>query len=485
MQKFALYRKYRPENFDDIMGQEHIVGVLKNAVKENLTSHAYLFSGPRGTGKTSIARILAKAVNCQDKTDHNPCGKCATCLAIAEGRLMDLMEIDAASNRGIDEMRDLREKVKFAPTEGQFKVFIIDEVHMLTKEAFNALLKTLEEPPTHAIFILATTEINKVPATIISRCQRHDFKRIKLADLVTKLSKISKKEKITISDDALEMIAETSEGGLRDAESLLDQLSTIGLEKIEETDVENILGLAPHKTVADFITSLLEKDNPKALQVIEKASQDGVDLIIFTKSSIEFLRKLLSAKLGNLENIEGTKEQIEELKKISEQTEIKTIVEISEEFLWAQAAFKTGIEPKAILSILCAKNEEEKGSQIQVKVVSEAEPKVKQSKVVQKPNGKWQQFLMEIKSKNNTMYAFLRVASPEFTEDGLVLAFPYQFHKERIEETRNKRIVEEILTRVYGEEINIKCRLEGSGRVTNRASDLDTAVSILGGEVID
>lgn len=485
MQKFALYRKYRPENFDDIMGQEHIVGVLKNAVKERLTSHAYLFSGPRGTGKTSIARILAKAVNCQEKKDHNPCGKCSTCIGVAEGRLMDLMEIDAASNRGIDEIRDLREKVKFAPTEGDYKVFIIDEVHMLTKEAFNALLKTLEEPPEHAIFILATTEINKVPATIISRCQRHDFKRIKLADLVAKLSKIAKAEKIAISDEALEMIAETAEGGLRDAESLLDQLSTIGLDKIEVSDVENILGLAPHKIITEFVSELLKKDNKKALQILEKASQDGVDLIILTKSAVEFLRKLLAAKLGNLENIEGTKEQIEELKKISEIGNIEEIVAVSEEFLWAQSAFRTGIEPKAILSILCAKNEAQMQPLAAKPAVASKNEPIKQERVIQKPNGKWQHFLMEIKAKNNTMYAFLRVASPEFTEDGMILAFPYQFHKERIEETKNKRMVEELLSKVYGEDITIKCRLEGNGRATQKVSDLDSAVSILGGEIID
>lgn len=494
MQKIAFYRKYRPENFDSVVGQDHIINVLKNAITTGKISHAYLFTGPRGTGKTSIARILAKAINCLNRQDYNPCGKCAVCKGIAEDRIMDLIEIDAASNRGIDEMRDLREKVKFSPTEAEFKVFIIDEVHMLTKEAFNALLKTLEEPPEHAIFILATTEINKVPATIISRCQRHDFKRISLHDLESKLSEVAKKEKISISDDALETIAETSEGGLRDALSLLDQLSSIGLSKINEGDVEAILGLAPHKIISEFTKAIINGEQNIAAEVLDKAADDGVDLIIFTRSVIDMIRKIMLIKLAGEENLEGTKEQVEELKKIAETAKIEDLIAVSDNLIWAQTAFRTNVDPKAILTILCAKS----GTRV-LEVITPAAPQVAQAapksqaapaKGTPKPaaNGtdsRWKQMLMEIKSKNNTIHAFLRVASPEFQDDTLILYFPYKFHKEKLEESKNKRIVEETLEKIYGREIKIKCELEGGGYKNKQVDDAKQAADILGGEIVD
>jgi len=507
MQKIAFYRKYRPENFDTVIGQDHILTVLKNAVSGNQISHAYLFTGPRGTGKTSVARILAKAINCQNRQNYNPCGKCSICVGIAEDRIIDLIEIDAASNRGIDEMRDLREKVKFSPVEAAYKVFIIDEVHMLTKEAFNALLKTLEEPPEHAIFILATTEINKVPSTIISRCQRHDFKRITLKDLEARLSLVAKKEKITISDEALETIAETAEGGLRDALSLLDQLSSIGLTKIEEADVEAILGLAPPRMVLEFVSSILSGDSKKAIEVIERASADGVDLIIFTKSAIDLVRKLILVKLAGVEDIEGTKEQITELKNLSESAEINRIVALSDDLLWAQGAYKTSVDPKAILTILCAKSIEPKMPESDATIAIERPTAVTKSALKQlntpaskgqaatKPtketpnvdlNGKWKRFLMEVKSRNNTIHAFLRVANPVTDGNVVVLSFPYKFHKEKLEESKNKRFVEDLLSKIYGQEMAIRCELEGgNGYRGKQVEDAGTAASILGGEVVD
>lgn len=504
MQKIALYRKYRPDNFDQMVGQEHILRVLKNAIKENKISHAYLFAGPRGTGKTSVARILAKAVNCNKKTSYNPCGKCNICVGINEGKIMDLIEIDAASNRGIDEIRDLREKVKFSPTEGDFKVFIIDEVHMLTKEAFNALLKTLEEPPEHAIFILATTEINKVPATIISRCQRHDFTRIKLSEIVAKLTEIKKAEKIEISDGALELIAETSEGGMRDAISLLDQLGSIGLKKVTEDDVENILGLAPHKIVTKFVSHLVKRENAEAVKVLEKATKAGIDLIIFTKSALEFVRKLISVKLGSESEIEGTKEQIEEIKEIAAGSELDNLIMISDNLIWAQGTYRTNIDPKIILTLLCAKDSgsrvlfEETGEEAASRI-PEAKSEKKPAQTTEKEtpktgrpsidpsgNGKWQHFLLEMKAKNNTLHACLRVAVPEFKNDGTVdFIFPYKFHKEKIEETKIKRQVEEVLAKVYGQELKVNCVLDGQGHGNNRVEDPGRAASILGGDIVE
>ena len=499
MQKIALYRKYRPVDFDQTLGQEQVTRVLKNAVLDKNISHAYLFSGPRGVGKTSVARILAKALNCTARKGYNPCGKCPTCVGITEGRIIDLAEIDAASNRGIDEIRDLREKVKFTPTDASYKVFIIDEVHMLTKEAFNALLKTLEEPPGHAIFILATTEINKVPATIISRCQRHDFRRVKLADIVAKLSKIKKEEKINISDEALEIVAETSEGGFRDAESLLDQLSGVGLKKIEESDIENILGLAPHKIVKEFTASCLSGDAKKALSVLEKATDGGVDLVVMTKALVEFMRKVTIVKVGTEANVEGTKEQVAEILKIAESTEIERLLSFSDDLLWAQSAFKTSVDPRAVLSLVAAKSSAEtKGPTMteEKKLEPEYSPKTEEEQIkkssrgkakgnIEITNGKWKQFLLEVKSKNNTIYAFLRVAHPSYKNGELILVFPYKFHKERIEEHKNKKIVESILEKVYGEEIIVRCKIEGNGNGNTKVQDVNKAASILGGKIIE
>ena len=499
--KIALYRKYRPENFDQVVGQEQVVRVLKNAVKENLISHAYLFSGPRGTGKTSVARILAKAVNCEKRTGYNPCGKCTSCISAKENKTMDLLEIDAASNRGIDEIRDLREKIKFAPSESQFKVFIIDEVHMLTKEAFNALLKTLEEPPGHAIFVLATTEIHKVPNTIISRCQRHDFKRIRMSEIVSKILEIAKKEKIKISDEALEMIAESSEGGLRDAISVLDQIASVGLEEITAETVEEVLGLAPHKTVYEFVSSLLAQDQSKSLAVLDSLSRGGSDVVVFTKSVQEFLTKLITARAGNLDNLEGTKEQIEELKLLAGTTTMEGIVSISEALMEAQGNFRSGVEPVFAMTMVCFTGSEktsltdpELGPSTTPEIVPvakpeknpEADPKKPQKKdeIDKRTNGQWHHFLMEIKSKNNTIHAFLRVAVPVFDEKSVTLSFPYKFHKERLEESRNRRMVEETLLKVYGQPYEVICVLDSGGRGV-KLDDTSNAASILGGEVVE
>src|SRR5512135_3099915 len=225
----SLYRKWRPQTWDEVIGQEHVVQTLRNAVTSDRVAHAYLFAGPRGTGKTTTARLLAKAVNClEEELSLRPCGKCAYCQAVNEGRFLDLIEIDAASNTSVEDVRDLRDKINFSPNQGRYKVYIIDEVHMLSTAAFNALLKTLEEPPAHAIFILATTEVHKIPATVLSRCQRHEFRRIPVSDIVTELKHLAQGENIQVSEEALYLVARQSTGSLRDAVSLLDQLASTG-----------------------------------------------------------------------------------------------------------------------------------------------------------------------------------------------------------------------------------------------------------------
>lgn len=278
MAYIALYRKWRPQTFKDLVGQEHISRTLANAITSGHIGHAYLFAGPRGTGKTSTAKILAKALNCEHGPTPEPCGQCEQCRKITEGSSMDVFEIDAASNRGIDEIRDLRETVKFAPVDGRYKVYIIDEVHMLTTEAFNALLKTLEEPPTHVVFILATTEAHKVPPTIQSRCQRYDFKRITVEEIEGRLRYIAKEMKMEAEDEALSMIAIQADGGMRDALSILDQCAALADGTITAERVRQILGLVGHDWIYKMTQALAARNVQDVLQILAELLRDGKDL---------------------------------------------------------------------------------------------------------------------------------------------------------------------------------------------------------------
>ena len=271
----ALYRKWRPRTFDSVVGQDDITDTLKNAIKRGTISHAFLFAGPRGTGKTSCAKIFAKALNCTNLQSGEPCNKCANCLAADKGAMADIMEIDAASNNGVDEIRDIRDKVKYAPTQGKYKVYIIDEVHMLSMGAFNALLKTLEEPPEHVVFILATTELQKVPATIISRTQRYNFKRISQADLEKRMKYILEQEKISYEDKALAVIAQVADGGMRDALSILDQLLSFDKNKVEYDSALEITGFAAKEKIEQILLAILNEDATKALSLAQTELANG------------------------------------------------------------------------------------------------------------------------------------------------------------------------------------------------------------------
>jgi len=299
---FALYRKYRPQNFEHLIGQSPVRTTLLEALKQGRLVHAYLFSGPRGTGKTSTARLIAKAIQCQNRKDTGEaCSECELCKLNEKNELIDMLEIDAASNRGINEIRDLREKIRFAPSRAKAKVYIIDEVHMLTKEAFNALLKSLEEPPENVYFILATTEIHKIPDTILSRCQRYDFRRISVRDIVDRLKHIAKKENLDVEPAALELLAKHADGGMRDAISLLEQFSTEGLtvEVVRER-----LGLSSHQACDDLFGALGSSDVQKGLAVVESLHRDGYNLQQFTTSFLGLLRtKLYEAVNGKKQNI--------------------------------------------------------------------------------------------------------------------------------------------------------------------------------------
>jgi len=362
MENLALYRKYRPQTFSEIVGQEHVVQTLTNAVAAEMVSHAYIFSGPRGSGKTTTARLLAKAVNCRnrEKGKFEPCNKCSSCLAINQGNSLDLIEIDAASHRGIDEIRELREGIKFSPTREKYKVFIIDEAHQLTKEAANALLKTLEEPPSYAIFILATTEIHKMIPTVISRCQRFDFKKLTLPEIVKKLEIVSRAEKMKIDKAALELIALSSGGSVRDAEGLLDQVftfvKTLGEERtIKTEDIKNLLGLADINLISRFVDLISEKNSGESIRFLNQAIENGYDVQEFVKALIRYLRQALILKINpglmNPMIIGLTKEEEEKILSQKEKFTLGDLQQVLNLFLEASNKIKYSSIPQLPLEL--------------------------------------------------------------------------------------------------------------------------------------
>jgi DNA polymerase-3 subunit gamma/tau len=469
----VLYRKYRAQDFDHLVGQDHITKILKNAVKTKNLSHAYLFVGSRGTGKTSTARILAKAVNCLDiQKDGNPCTKCEICKGIEEGHFLDLIEIDAASNRGIDQIRELKEKIEFSPSEGKYKVYIIDEVHMLTKEAFNALLKTLEEPPEHVIFILATTEPHKLPSTILSRCQRYDFRLGTEDEIGSVLKEVCKKEKIKIDKEGLELVVQNARGSYRDALSLLDVIysgQTDDPKEITASEVRTILGIPDSTMVYYLLENLVKGEAVKSLDLISELDSKGINLQQFVASVLEMLREILVKKLrGTLK---------EEEYSFAYDLDNQDILHLINLFVEAERNMKSAGNQSLILEMIIPsvninplkeeRKENEKEVRSMAPVIEKKEKKREEVKEVKNTTSKldlkvleksWKKIVEAVKPANGHLFAFLDSAVlKEFKEGKLILEVPFEFHKDRIESHKSQEAIRNIMDEFFGESCRIVC----------------------------
>ncbi|MBA1335547.1 MAG: DNA polymerase III subunits gamma and tau [Firmicutes bacterium] len=351
----ALYRQYRPKVFEEVIGQEHISTILRNQITGGRVAHAYLFTGTRGTGKTSTAKIFARAVNCLDNSRGNPCNVCTVCKMDLEGKLIDVVEIDAASNRGVDEIRDLREKVKYPPAEGKYRVYIIDEVHMLTAEAFNALLKTLEEPPAHVIFILATTEPQKLPATILSRCQRFDFKRISVDDIAARLKFVLEKQGLEAEEGAIQLIAETADGAMRDALSVLDQCAVFQEGRLTVEHVVSVLGMAGDGYLFDLSKAVLNSDAAGCIEIVDTIVREGKDIGQLFKDTIQHFRDIMIAKVSPEGLKDISQEKRDRLTDLAGSTGLNPMIRAINTLSEAEAKAKWSSQPRIFLEVALIK----------------------------------------------------------------------------------------------------------------------------------
>jgi DNA polymerase-3 subunit gamma/tau len=537
MSSSTFYRKYRPQKFSEVIGQKHVVTTLTNALKLGKVGQAYLFTGPRGTGKTTLARLFAKAINCSNRKGAEPCGKCEHCLLMAEGRSFDIIEIDAASHTGVDNIRELRETVTLPPTVGSHKVYIIDEVHMLSIGAFNALLKTLEEPPAHVIFLLATTALHKVPDTIVSRCQRFDLSRFPLQSIVDKLSHIAKEEKIKITDDALQMVAFAAEGGMRDAESLLMQIASLGASPITEETVTETLGTTSKEHVITLIQLLGNNDLYKSLALIREVSASGADLSLFAGLIMHTLRDLLlittNPSLGLPELSDVTKEHQALLREASTLFTPLQVVTMLEHFQTAHITSKTAVIPELPLEIAIVKilsstpdtpssppsapnapsfpsHEKKADTKTPTEIKQESkkeEPKQAPEQTIQESTSvseeassavfdlshikeHWHSILDTAKKLNASLTLGLSTARPvEITGSTIVIAVKYPFHKERLEEKANQLTLQKAFDTILGAQTKLVIKIDDTATKNSSSAEEDPLISqalnMLGGRIVE
>ncbi|GAB4483398.1 MAG: DNA polymerase III subunit gamma/tau [Anaerolineales bacterium] len=526
----TLYRKWRPTHWEEIVGQEHVVQTLRNAVASGRFAHAYIFAGPRGTGKTTTARILAKALNClAEEGNQKPCGTCANCLAIQEGRFLDLIEIDAASNTSVEDVRDLRDKINFSPNQGKFKVYIIDEVHMLSTAAFNALLKTLEEPPSHAIFVLATTEVHKIPATVLSRCQRHEFRRLPVLELVAQLERIAQRENIVVETAALQVIARQATGSMRDAISLLDQLAAAG-KPITVEWVNQLLGTVASQAILELTDAILNGQVGRGLALIHQTLDSGADGRVLARQMVEHLRNLLLVIVGNAREIEVPQEMKQRLAEQAQKLSAAQLIDLIKVF--QRAAAETRLSWLAALPLEMALLEAiqtlDEAAKKAAEVPAQTAPLTKVGAVAPKPPSRsrkvpqavstlvdkeevadseiapgevqeltleavqahWREIRTLVRSQNPGVEALLNSCKPAAVKGKqLFLVFNGEFAKQKMERPESLALVNRAIAKVLNCAVEIHCLLRGIQRdELPHGVDQDGVVAEalrLGGEIVD
>jgi DNA polymerase-3 subunit gamma/tau len=512
----ALYRKYRPQGWAEVVGQQHVVQTLRNAIAADRVGHAFLFAGPRGTGKTTLARLLAKAVNClnEDKSKR-PCNECDHCKAVNDNRFMDLIEIDAASQTGVEDVRDLRDKINFSPTQGRFKIYIIDEVHMFSTSAFNALLKTLEEPPPHAIFVLATTEIHKIPATVLSRCQRHEFRRVPVDEIVGQLKVIVAAENLKADDDALAMIARQAAGGMRDAISLLDQLSSTG-DTITIELAQTVLGTATSQTVLDLVASILDGKAGRGLEEIHKALDGGADPRALARQVVDYLRGLMLIQMGNESQVETTKDI---KKKMTEHASAFTPAEVlrmMRAFNDAAADSRGGWQPSLSLELAFAEMLEAPAGAVSVAVAApkaspKKNPKPESQMLYQSTDTRsdsekgaagnppviaaaevikvWKQIKASINKSNSQLAALLNSVNViDVQGNTLVLGFASAVLIEKMNKPEQLEMTRKAILELIGVTLEVRCEVSNAkGKVPSHVSQDGMVATAIhqGGEIVD
>lgn len=504
----VFYRRWRPQTLAQIVGQEQVTQTLGNALTSGRVSHAYLFYGPRGTGKTSTGRILAKALNCLTNGKGEPCNQCDMCRAITEGRALDVIEVDAASNTGVDDIRSLREKVNYAPNQARYKVYIIDEVHMLSNSASNALLKTLEEPPPYVVFILATTEAHKVPATILSRCQRFDFRRISRADVISKLNRICDTEGIKLEPEGLNLIAKSATGSLRDAENLLEQMTTYYGKEIGLHQVQAILGITGDQRARELVGQIVAGDVAGGVATINSVNSDGLDLRQFNREVVEYLRQLLLVKTGSEDAVDLTADDKAELKELAAKASLAQISKAIKLFGQLELGFNNySTLPLELALVDCIQPPEEKpvtqakyetprpvkktapaqppAAKVEPEPTPEpaAEAKAEPPKAKAKParnatapppelnneierlRANWREVMEQAPEevKRTSAIAILRSAGVKPVEiqgDTIILAFKYPIHKEKMETAENQQAARTIISNFLGRSCQVRCVYE-------------------------